>query len=378
MLILTLFMVITMRSAFLYQLGVFIFLLNALNPVYAKEVTIEGTQERTLYSQKVGQQYQLLINLPMGFDKNNSYPVIYLLDAQWDFPLISATYGQMYYDGFVPAAVIVGITWGGEGDDPNVKRVRDFTPSKMAGDIKSGGAANFLAFIKDELIPFVEQEYSGNEQRVLMGSSLGGLFTLYALFNEPQLFSGYIPTASASGWDKDMLYSYAKNNDAKLRREFAKKPINLYSAVGELDHLKTDFAKMQAFFTQQHYSGLHLKTEILGNLGHAGIKAPGNAWGLQFVFQKADLALPESELAQWRGKYKSTTTAEIITVSLQHGRLSLTRAHVQLDNFHNASASTFYQKGQLYQLFFSQTPSSSVKLTIERFGKLEEFIQIID
>jgi predicted alpha/beta superfamily hydrolase len=367
-----------MRSAFLYQLGVFIFLFNALNPVYAKEVTIEGTQERVLYSQKVNQQYQLLINLPMGFDKNNSYPVIYLLDAQWDFPLIFATYGQLYFDGFLPAAVIVGITWGGEGDDPNVKRVRDFTPSNIAGDIESGGAANFLAFIKDELIPFVEQEYSGNEQRVLMGSSLGGLFTLYALFNEPQLFSGYIPTASASGWDNDVLYRFAKSNDAKLRAQLAKQPINLYSAVGELDHLKTDFANMQAFFTQQHYSGLHLKTDILGNLGHAGIKAPGNVWGLQFVFQKADLTLTASELNRWQGKYQSTISDEIVTVSLQQGRLSLQRADGLIANFHNASASTFYQKGQLYQLRFSQVQAFPVNLTIERFGMVEEFIHIID
>ena len=376
MLILTLFMVITMRSGFLYQLGVFIFFINALNPVYAKEVTIEGTQERTLYSQKVGQQYQLLINLPMGFDKSNTYPVIYLLDAQWDFPLISATYGQMYFDGFLPAAVIVGITWGGEGDDPNVKRVRDFTPSKIAGDIESGGAANFLAFIKEELIPFVHQEYSGNEQRVLMGSSLGGLFTLYTLFNEPQLFSGYIPTASASGWDNDVLYRFAKTNAAKLRAQLAKQPINLYSAVGELDHLKTDFAKMQAFFAQQHYSSLHLKTEILGNLGHAGIKAPGNAWGLQFVFQKADLALTASELNRWQGNYQSTTSDEIVIISLQQGRLSLQRVDGLIANFHNASAFTFYQKGQLYQLRFSQAKSLPVNLSIERFGMVEEFKQI--
>ena len=96
-----------MRLRFLYQLVAVIFSFHALSPVGAKEVTIAGTQDVTLYSQKVDHQYRLLINLPMGFDKNNSYPVIYLLDAQWDFPLISATYGQLYFDGLVPAAVIV-------------------------------------------------------------------------------------------------------------------------------------------------------------------------------------------------------------------------------------------------------------------------------
>ena len=364
-----------MKLIFLYPLAIFIFLLNALNPVCAKEVAIAGTEVRQLYSQKVGQQYSLQINLPMGFDKNLSYPVIYLLDSQWDFPLIAATYGQMYYDGFVPAAVIVGITWG-EGDDPNVKRVRDFTPSKIQGEIESGGAANFLNFIKTELIPFIDKEYATNQQRVLMGSSLGGLFTLYALFNEPQLFSAYIPTASASGWDNDVLYRYAQTNDEKLRGLLVKHPVNLYSAVGELDNLKTDFVKMQDFFAQQQYAGLRLKTEILTNLGHAGIKAPGNAWGLQFALQKADIALTESELAHWLGKYKSITTDEIVSVSMQQGRLSLTRGDGQLDNFYNASANLFYQKGELYQLGFSQVESLPVNLTIERFGLVEKFKQI--
>lgn len=363
-----------MKAVLIYQLSVFIFLLSALDTAYAKEVTLEGTEQRTLYSQKVGQQYQVLINLPMGFDKSNSYPVIYLLDAQWDFPLISATYGQMYYDGFVPAAVIVGITWG-EGDDPNVKRVRDFTPSKMAGDIQSGGAANFLAFIKDELIPFVQQEYSGNEHRVLMGSSLGGLFTLYALFNEPQLFSAYIPTASASGWDNEVVYRFAKSNDAKLRAQLAKQPINLYSAIGELDQLKTDFAKMQGFFAQQRYSGLHLKTEILGNLGHAGIKAPGNAWGLQFVFRKPDIELSAQQLAQWTGTYQQANDKEKLSVVVDSGQLALLRNGQTISDFHASSNSDFYLDGQLYRLIFSQHATGTT-LQISTFGQSAYFTKV--
>jgi len=364
-----------MKAVLIYLTRVLIFVVCALNLVHAKEVTLEGTQQRTLYSQKVAQQYQLLINLPMGFDKSNTYPVIFLLDAQWDFPLISAIYGQMYYDGFVPAALIVGITWAGEGDDPNVKRVRDFTPSKMAGDIESGGAANFLAFIKDELIPFVEQEYSGNEQRVLMGSSLGGLFTLYALFNDPQLFTGYVPTASASGWDNEVVYRFAKSNDAKLRAQLAKQPINLYSAIGELDHLKTDFAKMQGFFAQQHYSGLHLKTEILSNLGHAGIKAPGNAWGLQFVFKKPDVELTAQQLTQWAGTYQQVEGKEKLSVTVNKGQLALLRNGQTMSDFHASSNSDFYLDGQFYRLNFTQIGTGTT-LQIDTFGQSAYFTKV--
>ena len=364
-----------MRLRFLYQLVAVIFSFHTLSPVGAKEVAIAGTQDVTLYSQKVDHQYRLLINLPMGFDKNNSYPVIYLLDAQWDFPLISATYGQLYFDGLVPAAVIVGITWGGEGDDPNVERVRDFSPSKTRLDVESGGADNFLAFIKSELIPYVQQEYSGNEQRVLMGSSLGGLFTLYALFNEPQLFSGYIPTASASGWDNEVVYSYAKTNDTQLRKHLAEQPIKLYSAVGELDNLKRDFSKLQAFFARQQYSGLHLKTEVLANLGHAAVKAPGNAWGLQFIFKKPDIKLTARQLTQWTGTYQQVENDEKLSVVVNQGQLVLLRNDQTISDFHAASNNDFYLNGQLYRLTFAQHDKGTT-LQIDTFGQSERFKKV--
>src|SRR4051794_1395206 len=77
-------------------------------------VTIPGSQTRTFTSNIVnGQQYALQISLPASYAKSNKkYPVIFLMDSQWDFPLVTALYGQQYYDGFIPEVVIVGITWG--------------------------------------------------------------------------------------------------------------------------------------------------------------------------------------------------------------------------------------------------------------------------
>ncbi len=44
-----------------------------------------------------------------------------------------------------------------------------------------------------------------------MGSSLGGLFTLYALFQETSLFNRYVLTSPAIGWDDGVIESYIKN-----------------------------------------------------------------------------------------------------------------------------------------------------------------------
>ena len=76
------------------------------------QVEILGTQLQHLNSAIVGQEYDLYVNLPRGYrDTTKTFPVVFLVDGQWDFPLVQAIFGEQYYDGFVPAAIMVGITW---------------------------------------------------------------------------------------------------------------------------------------------------------------------------------------------------------------------------------------------------------------------------
>src|SRR3712207_4036075 len=92
---------------------------NKTIPLKAPLVTIAGTQQLKFTSKIVsGQEYSLQVNLPSHYsDTTKRFPVVYLLDSQWDFPLVSGIYGGQYYDGFMPEVIIVGITWGGE--NPN-------------------------------------------------------------------------------------------------------------------------------------------------------------------------------------------------------------------------------------------------------------------
>jgi predicted alpha/beta superfamily hydrolase len=353
------------------------FILMLLNVITAQakendaEMTIANSQVRLLQSEIVKQEYQLLIKTPAGYGKTDkTYPVIYFLDAQWDFPLMVSTYGQSYYDGFIPEAILVGIQWGGENPDPNVLRVRDFTPSHMAGVPNSGGAGKFLQFIKQELIPFMGNEYRTNNNRVLMGSSYGGLFTLYTLFNEPSLFNGYIPTSSASAWDNNLIYSYAK--------AFAEKklthPIRLYSAIGEFDDLMPVFDDLSAFFVKQNFKELSFKFDRIAGLGHASLKSAGNTWGLHYVFAKPKLALSNAQLLQFVGQYRGTKSDDLVDVLIEKGQLQLQIS----DKKHLLFASTtrnFYQEGEFQQASFDSTTKPQ-KMIIENFFSVETFLLV--
>lgn len=90
------------------------------------KVEIPGTQSHKITSSIVGQEYDLYINMPRNYqDTTKTFPVLYLLDAQWDFPLVNAVFGEQYYDGFVPEIIIVGITWGGNDPNYDMLRARD-------------------------------------------------------------------------------------------------------------------------------------------------------------------------------------------------------------------------------------------------------------
>src|SRR6266700_1524516 len=64
-----------------------------------RKVEIPNTRVLQLNSAIVGQEYTLHINLPGNYsDSTKTFPVLYLLDGQWDFPLLSALYGEQYFD----------------------------------------------------------------------------------------------------------------------------------------------------------------------------------------------------------------------------------------------------------------------------------------
>ncbi|MEJ2206668.1 MAG: alpha/beta hydrolase-fold protein [Gemmatimonadota bacterium] len=123
------------------------------------------------------------------------------------------------------AFLVVGIAY-----DTNVPAVqaelrgRDFTPTVDSGfgamaralpgapeptlppDRRLGRATEFLAFLAEEVRPFVEERYEvAEESSVLFGSSLGGLLVLHALLERPEAFDAYLAASPAIWWDERRL-----------------------------------------------------------------------------------------------------------------------------------------------------------------------------
>jgi len=296
------------RSTKTYFLFLLIFIIGMDQFAYAqtskgndiKRVQIPNSQSIKIHSSIVDQEYELQIHYPRGYEESDKkFPVIYLLDSQWDFPLVTALYGQQFYDGFLPGVLIVGITWGGENPNHDYLRARDFTPTNSSQLPQSGGASKFLQFIKEELIPYIDSEYkSDKNKRIIMGSSFGGLFTLYVMFHETELFNGYIAGSPAIQWDNGITFNYEK----EFAEKSSKLPEKLYIPIGELE--PTDlFDRLVKQLKLRNYEGLELQEQIVKGVGHSGNKADGYTRGLQFVFKRPSLKLDDSILEQYVGNY---------------------------------------------------------------------------
>ncbi len=187
-----------MKSISRYYLIIFIlFGLLKTGVIYGQDINIKLGFTDSIQSAILKENRQIIIHLPDDYDTSiKMYPVLYLLDGGINSVLegVSAM-NKLRGDKFIPEMIVVAIV--------NTDRDRDMMPlSTKQYSVPVAGAEKFLSFIGDELIPRIENKYRTNQQRILCGKSLSGLFTLYALLTKPQLFESYI--GRSAGWLGDM------------------------------------------------------------------------------------------------------------------------------------------------------------------------------
>jgi predicted alpha/beta superfamily hydrolase len=355
-------------TAILSLLGfLFIANLSAQNSAdIPPEVSISGTQQLNINSSIANKDYTLYVNLPSDYgDTTKVFPVVYLLDAQWDFTLMQSIFGQQYFDGFIPQMVVVGITWGGSNPNCDSLRRVDFTPTSTE-DVPFGGhASKFLQFIKKELIPFIESKYRvKNSDRTLVGTSLGGIFSLYAMMNETSLFKNYVLTSPALNWDNDVMFKYEK--------EFApankKLPIKLYIGIGEYE----DAAPLNRFVNvlkARNYAGLNLKTRVLEGVGHSGSKPLGYTWGMQFAFARPAINVSSALIKKYAGFYKGLPKKEM-RLYVDKSRLVFQDTDDVKSPLFAETKDDFYVKGALKFIHFKTDNSGKIiGFRIKRYGE---------
>jgi hypothetical protein len=146
----------------------------------------------------------------------------------------------------------------------------------------------------------MEKNYRVNDERILMGCSLGGLITLYAWLTHTDMFTGYAAASPAVGWDREVLYKYEK----AFAEKKISKPVRVYMTVGDVERGRPGFEKMAAYFKSNNYQKINIQSKVLENTGHSGTKSETFTRGLQYVFEKNKLVLANDVLIKYAGTYE--------------------------------------------------------------------------
>jgi hypothetical protein len=188
----------------------------------------------SIYSKILNENRDIYIQLPESYtaDSEETYPVVYILDGDVLLPTVVNVH-DYYSGGFMPEMIIVGIS-------NSTNRTRDLTTSKITSrrgmpyNEENGEADNFLEFIETELIPYIEGKYPVTNYRTLIGHSYAGLFTIYTLLNQPELFANYISIDPSLDWDDQKIVKQAES--IFLKNNFKGK--GLFMSLGGQLHMQ--------------------------------------------------------------------------------------------------------------------------------------------
>jgi hypothetical protein len=182
--------------------------------------------------------------------------VVYVLDGEsWFETLVGIAESSR-----MPVIVVAVNTAG--------QRSRDFVPSNNCTP-NGGGHTNYLAFLRQELIPFVEATIGGDpSRRTLFGHSHGGSFALFSMFSElpgGHTFKTYAAsdssvscmTATSSAWEE----GYAAAN--------RRLPVRLHLSYATQGNYNANLS-YAAVIGQRGYSELEFVATAYGG-SHSGI-----------------------------------------------------------------------------------------------------------
>ena len=201
------------------------------------------------------------IYLPPGYEHSRQrYPVLYMHDGQNLFDDATSYAGEWGVDETLNALakshglriIVVGIDHGG------TERIHELNPWDDP-EFGKGEGGPYMEFVVNVLKPWVDQHYRTRPEArhtAIMGSSMGGLMSSYALSRYPQVF-GSAGVFSPSYWLAPQLFAYAQAHPpARTAR------IYFYAGGSEETNMVPNMKRMVAVLGQAGLPARNLVVEV--------------------------------------------------------------------------------------------------------------------
>jgi predicted alpha/beta superfamily hydrolase len=259
----------------------------------ANKVCLDNTEQFKIESKSVpGENYIIQVGLPIGYSPSKrSYPVLYVLDGDKSFGMTKEIADWLMWSNEIRDIIVIGIGYGKGTDIWWEKRARDYTHCNDTVSAKgwfksTGGADNFLKFMKNELFPAIDNNYSTNTDSVtIAGISFGGMLSTYVLFTQPEMFNGYIIIAPPLSWNYKSIFKL----ETEYFRNHKELDKTVYMAYGTLDDKDLIIDPTDEFIRiiqMRNYEGLKFVPQIFEGETHISVYSTALTNGLKNVFKR--------------------------------------------------------------------------------------------
>ncbi len=171
----------------------------------ADDITIGVSRE--MQSQVLNESRRISIYLPDSYQDSSSYrryPVLYLRDGGKFFHAFSGAVQHLAADAtpHIPHMIVVAIHETDRvRDSAWTRSVIGFTGKEDQSFRTSGGGEQFLRFLEQELVPYVDKEFSTLPYRIYCGYSFTGLNVVDALLANNGVFDAFLIIDPSWWWD---------------------------------------------------------------------------------------------------------------------------------------------------------------------------------
>ncbi len=271
-------------------------------------------------SEIVKDSFQLFITLPDNYNpqREKPYPVVYALDGNSGaYVGHNNTALRFMREEKIPEIIFIGVGYP-DKYNADLVRLRDFNSFE--------GILNFNYFLKKELLPYCDKVFNADENnRSLIGFSLGGLFGVFPLFNTEEIADRTFKNFSLS--DPTLFVADTINGVPRTVFTFEQAyfnkskelPVKLFMGTGN-DIYKTNLYycnKFDSVMNCRNYKGLDYVYHISDIGNHVGLRTPHFELSLQWFFDGVEIPKNQSgttEFSLEKLKISPNPSSGIITI----------------------------------------------------------------
>lgn len=220
------------------------------------------------YIPQLRRNRRVWVYLPLDYKRTEKhYPVIYMHDGQNLFDRTTSYSGEWQVDETMNllqaqgdfGAIVVGIDNGG------INRLNEYSPWR---NVNYGGGEGdlYLDFIVQTLKPYIDTNYRTMPEREttgMIGSSMGGLISMYAGLKYPDIFSK-LGIFSPSFWFGNQLYKFARE-----RIKFQDMKVYLMGGEKESATMVSSIKKMHETLLAVGYNANEVQMVIRPDVSHS-------------------------------------------------------------------------------------------------------------